>query len=400
MNTLREPRFQQWVQAAAIVGIFSIYYLYYFTNFKDGDVDDVPAFIAIAKLCAFSLFTLCLLPFRVSDRYQDDLLLVPVLALCGISYGLAVAAGYDQPTALFLNALIFLPVLFSARVSEQGILSALMLIKNIILVQCLVGFVLRYLGIDLWTGGAVSGGVGNPSSFGLLCCISYLYVDTFARRWPAEIAEKLVLALGAVATNSVFSLMTMACIVLLVEIKNKRLGFLLMCFVPALAAAGFFVLQAEAEGKPSFLIHKILAVLNFVGLVDYDVTAGITGGRIADHLNLLAGYVEEPASMLWGHMGSTVYRAADSQYVSYLASFGIPLTLLFVLVNLKIYASSKSQRTPEAVFLRGCLLIFLFNFFVNRILDYFPMTFIYLIVVIGLSRGAASVSTSTKHVQS
>lgn len=398
MSLTNESGFQRWLRIIAIIGIFSIYYLYYSTDFKDGEVDNVPAYIAIAKLAAFALFMLCLMPFCVSSRYQDDMLLVPLLALCGISYGAALMAGFDNPTALFLNALIFLPVLFSARMDETGIMAAFSLIKNIIVVQCLVGFVLRYLGFDLWTGGAVSGGVGNPSSFGLLCCISYLYIDTFVEHRREEIPEKIILALGALATNSVFSLLTMACIILLVEGKNKRLGFLAMCFLPALAVAGYLILQAEAEGKPSFLVHKILAVLNFVGLVDYEVTAGITGGRIADHLNLLQGFVDEPSSMLWGHMGSSVYRAADSQYVSYLASFGIPLTLLFVLINLKVYASALQNRKAEGLFLRGCLLIFLFNFFVNRILDYFPMTFVYMMVMIGLSRGAAV--ASNKQVQS
>lgn len=398
MSAATESQFQRWFRIIAIVGIFSIYYLYYSTDFKDGEVDNVPAYIAVAKLAAFGLFTLWLMPFWVSTRYRDDILLVPFLALCGVSYGVALVAGFDHPTALFVNALIFIPVLFSARMDEQGILVAFKLIKNIILLQCLLGFVLRFLGIDLWTGGAVSGGVGNPSSFGLLCCISYLYVDTFGRRWQVEIPEKLVLALGALATNSVFSLLTMACIVVLLETKNKRLAFLLMGFVPALAAAGFLIAKAEAAGEPSFLVHKILAVLNFVGLVDYEVTAGITGGRIADHLNLLAGYVEDPSAMLWGHMGSTVYRAADSQYVSFLASFGIPLTLLFVLINLKVYFSAKELRSSAAIFLRGCLLIFMLNFFVNRILDYFPMTFVYMMVVIGLSH--AAVSASTNQVQS
>ncbi|WP_024973397.1 hypothetical protein [Ralstonia pickettii] len=388
MSFFNGSRFQSWFRFLAIVGIFSIYYLYYLTDFKDGEVDSVPAYIGVAKLAAFGIFMFWLMPFRVVARYKDDVLLVYFFSLCAVSYGVALLAGFDHPTALFVNALIFLPVLFSSRMTERGILSVFKIIKWIVLVQCLAGFILRYLAIDLWTGGAVSGGVGNPSSFGLLCCVSYLYVDAIEKRGAVEISEKLVFALGALATNSVFSLLTMAGIVFLVETKNKRLAFLIVCAIPMLIVAGFAIFKAEAAGEPSFLVHKILAVLNFVGLVDYEVTAGITGGRIADHLNLLAGYVETPSAMLWGHLNSTVYRAADSQYVSFLASFGVPITLMFVLINLKVYVSAWRKMSPEHVFLRNCLLIFILNFFVNRILDCFPMTFIYMMVVIGLSNAA------------
>ncbi|WP_017233564.1 hypothetical protein [Pandoraea sp. B-6] len=389
MNTALLRRLADLIRTGAVTGIFSIYYLYYLTDFKDGEVTQLPPYIALAKYAVFAVFLVSLLPFRISTRYRDDILYVPLFAMCGLSYIGAIAMGLENPTALFLNTLIFLPVLFSARMTETGLNDTFRLVKNIILVQCVLGFALRAVGIDLWTGGAVSGGVGNPSSFGLLCCVSYLYVDTFSTKARFELPQKAILALGAVATNSVFSLLTIGAIVLLVEARNRRLFFILLAFIPAIVVASWLIMRAEASGAPSFLVHKILAVLNFVGLVDYEVTAGITGGRIADHINLVLGYIDNPRTMLWGHIDSTAYLPADSQYVSYLASFGIPLSVLFVFVNLRIYLRAGSARvlqTPQLQFLRNALVIFMINFFVNRILDYFPMMFIFLMIVIGLAR--------------
>lgn len=106
MSFFNGNRFQSWFRFLAIVGIFSIYYLYYLTDFKDGEVDSVPAYIGVAKLAAFGIFMFWLMPFRVVARYKDDVLLVYFFSLCAVTNKIIIIP-MNYITVIIINYFIF-----------------------------------------------------------------------------------------------------------------------------------------------------------------------------------------------------------------------------------------------------------------------------------------------------
>lgn len=356
------------MRAVTLTVLFSVYYLLYLTDFHNGSASDTPYFIPLIKYGAYAALLLLFAPYKLPAKWELRHALAGLFLLFGLSY-----LAYSGGDPLFLNSLAFVPLLFSQRFKEP--LEIFSIVKNVVVIQCALSFYLRYKQVALWDHGVSSGGVGNPSSFGFLCCAAYLYVHSFSN-W--KLAQKAVLVVGCLVTNSVFAIGAIAALVFCTE-KWRSLALIL-----SLSAIGLASLYFYEQGSLTFVIHKFRAVLGFIGLGSYSKEAGITATRLIQHATLIQGFIAEPWTAIFGHINSLPYYGADGQYLSYLGSFGIPLTAAFVYLNISIYR--EAQKSAESRYYGHILLLFMAIFCFNRILDYFPIALLYFAAVSGLSR--------------
>jgi hypothetical protein len=120
---------------------------------------------------------------------------------------------------------------------------------------------------------------------------------------------------------------------------------------------------------------------NFLGLVEYEVNAASVSVRLGVHERAIYLFNEQWLSMFLGHPYFISYDKNDSQFLTYALSFGIPLVILFLLFNLRLlYVSFRMREKFYFIFFASFLLIFA----TNRILDYFPISLVYFLMVAAL----------------
>jgi hypothetical protein len=88
-----------------------------------------------------------------------------------------------------------------------------------------------------------------------------------------------------------------------------------------------------------------------------------------------------PLSLIFGHLQGLPYWPMDSQFLTYLGSFGAPFLILFLSLHLYWTIRAWRKRNNDNGFAVVSFFVFGFIFAINRILDYFPVAIIYFILV-------------------
>ena len=187
-----------------------VYYLNYGATFEEGEIQDGSLLTLLMRAAAVVSIVLALAPLRL--RAGSALLCVALYLLSAISLLLAAAPRGGLNDTLFINTLLQLPVLLALAGTRWRVDHArwLRFLCAALAVQTVVDTAVWQAGGSLWLSMAFVGGVGNPSSFGLLSAIGLAFCvfhpQASSWRWPLG----ATLAFGAVMTKALFAVFAVA----------------------------------------------------------------------------------------------------------------------------------------------------------------------------------------------
>lgn len=362
----------------------SLYFLFYL------DIPHGNLIINILKSFFFIIPLFYLIFFKVKKPSTEVIILSVLYIFMFFSFliGVILEGGLFRDI-FFANTIFCIGYLFIHYKSFSVITDSLFL--GIIL-SLIIGGIIDYNaysgGYSIWNEKYFVGGLGNPSSFGLLCnlSIAWLMFSRFSvHRIPnfPKLLVVFILSLLSIMSFSVFSILNLLMIFMLfiflspfvLKIKASITFIFLVSIL--ILSANFSLLDAK---QILFLLsHKIMSLGDFLGLVNYDMEESTSViGRVAIHERALDLFNKNWISIFLGHPDFISYDKNDSQLLTYALSFGIPLMIAFMLLNIRLLFLTFCMREKfNFVFFASFFLIF----FTNRILDYFPIALIYFVMV-------------------
>lgn len=396
-----EPGAWQWRMLMAGTGLaLSVYYLHYGTTFNEGDIDASNPLTLVGRLISVVLLVVALRPIRLRIDSALALILLYFLALGSFLVAWAMN-GYTNDT-FFLNTALQLPVLLALSGTRLRVDYArwIRFIVWLVALEAMIDVIVAANGSALWLSGAFIGGVGNPSSFGLICAIACAFCLLHPRAGRARIPLGIGLAGAAIMTKSLFAVLAIAIIALIWASRSWRrfLGSAVLGCVLSVSTY-YFALGGLDDGDPSFLANKFHAAGALLGFVSYDVdSSDSVSERLEIHRRTFDAVRDEPWQLLYGHLHRQAYWPMDSQVLTYFGSFGIAMLLAFLLIHTLWTRRAWLNAQNDGGFSFVALLLFSLIFLTNRILDYFPVASIYFLCVMS-ARQRFSLPVSELHTK-
>jgi len=371
----------------------SVYYLHYATTLQNqgagGFENDEPGasspLTLTVRLIAVALIVVGLVPIRL--RIDSAFALTALYCAALVSFLAAWAIYWTTNDTFFLNTILQLPVLLALSGTRVRLdyPSWFRFAARILAVQALLDVAVVLSGRTLWGYGAFVGGVGNPSSFGLLCALTcaFCLIHPQAGRHRRPLA--VWLAIAAIMTKSLFAILAIIVIALIWASRRWRrmiASVILGCVVAT--GVSYFVLGAADEDDYSIVANKAFAAAALFGFgrSDNDVESGSISARLDIHERTYNAMRQQPLQSLLGHFQGLVYWPMDSQILTYLGSFGLMILLAFLSINLLWTYRAWRNAAADGGFGVVALLLFTLIFLTNRILDYFPMASVYFVCAV------------------
>lgn len=402
MTRFNKANFSFWRRCLLYAGsllALSVYYLNYGGNFDEGSTDGVGMQTLLMRIIVVACIVTALLPIRL---WAWPSMMTQGLYLYGaFSYVLVAGWHDDINDSLFLNTIIQLPVLLALVGTRFKIdyVRWLKFIFWVIGIQVLIDILIWQTGKLLWLSTAFVGGLGNPSSFGLLCVLGatfFIFHPSVGReRWMLVI----LLTIGAFQTKALFAVIAIVLVLIVWVLTSWRRTFFASILGILFATGSILVLSGQSNDREmGFIEHKLMAVGALFSLLEYDVhSSASVSQRIEMHEQTFNGFAIDPLSLIVGHLKGLPYWPMDSQLLTYLGSFGVPFLILFLSLHAYWMLCGWRRRESDDGFTLLSLCIFGLIFVTNRILDYFPVAIIYFIIIsIILDRGSQIRSIKSK----
>jgi hypothetical protein len=218
--------------------------------------------------------------------------------------------------------------------------------------------------------------MGNPNVFGLFLLLAAVYFYVIERKFYIPI----ILAVSTFATGSLVSMLIGCCALLCFLLKAKKY------FPPVFLAAMTILIFRDINISPvAHILGKIDALSAFIFFGDSGDSLSISA-RINYYLDGFNLLIQFPTAIFFGHPDGILFYSGDGLYIYYLVSFGLILFSWFVISNLILFKNAINSINQLNKFLGIVLGIYLTYFFTNRILDYWPAAFPYLLAVVFLSK--------------
>lgn len=358
----------------------SVYYFNYGAAFDEGQIDGASPFTMLLRLISIILIVWSLRPFNF--RFDSLVLLIILYVASATSFLLSIGISGESNDILFFNTLLQLPVLIALSATTRKINYArwLRFIGVVLVLQVIVDAMIWFTGASLWLSEAFIGGVGNPSSFGFLCSLLVAFFLFHPKAGSMRWIFVLILAVGVVMSKSLFAVTALVIIYIAWMAFNWRR---IILNILAISVVGFAALLYHTDfSQMAFIEHKLKAVGALIGLMDYDVDSSASVSlRVAIHEQTLTAIAQDPLRLIYGHLEGKQYWPMDSQFLTYLGSFGVIILTGFLVLHFIWLRYSISNRNINGIFNFFALLIFGLIFLTNRILDYFPIAIIYFILI-------------------
>jgi hypothetical protein len=358
----------------------SVYYFNYGTAFDEGQIDGASPFTMLLRLLSITLIVWSLRPFNF--RFDSLVFLTILYVASATSFLLSIGISGESNDILFFNTLLQLPVLIALSATTRKINYArwLRFIGVVLVLQVVVDAMIWFTGASLWLSEAFIGGVGNPSSFGFLCSLLVAFFLFHPKAGSIRWVFVLILAVGVVMSKSLFAVTALVIVYIAWMAFNWRR---IILNILAIGVVGLTALLYNTDfSQMAFIEHKLKAVGALIGLVDYDVDSSASVSlRVAIHEQTLTAIAQDPLRLIYGHLEGKQYWPMDSQFLTYLGSFGVIILTGFLVLYFIWLRYSISNRNINGIFNFVALLIFGLIFLTNRILDYFPIAIIYFMLI-------------------
>ena len=379
----RPPRWRQCLLYLGTVLALSVYYFNYDATFDEGDIRDAGPLTLLTRLSAVCLIVVGLLPLRLPSR--SALMFAALYIYGATSLMLAAYLNGGLNDRFFFNTVMQLPVLLALVGTRWEIdyVRWLRAICEVLAVQVGIDFLIWESGQSLWLSEAFIGGLGNPSSFGLLCSIGLAFCIFHPLAGRVRWMLAIVLAIGALQTKALFAAFAVALVAgcwMVTVVRRTFVGVLIGLTIGLISV--FLHSGVSDDGEISFLEHKLKAVGAALLLVEYDVESSASvSQRVEMHKQTFVEIAAAPFDLVWGHLGGLPYWPMDSQLLTYLGSFGIPFVGIFLLLHIHWTVCAWRVRHIDKGFGLLSLSIFGLIFVANRIFDYYPTAIIYFLIV-------------------
>lgn len=393
----RLPLWKERVFRSGIALALCVYYLNYFGEFDEGEIPNASITTLLMRALSVGLIVFALAPFRRPPWWAWIILGFYAYGTASLSIAAVMHGGLND--TLFFNAVLQLPVLFALSGTRWQIdyPRCMRFVVEVLVVQLAIDPLITLAGVSLWGSMAFIGGVGNPSSFALLCSIGM----TFCVFHPVAARRRWVLggllALGAIQTKAMFGVFAVG-LILIVRVASswrRRATEITLCLI--LAACTLPLLKAvDGQHEIGFLEHKLTAAAALLGLVEYDMNSSASvSQRLEMHQRTAASISDTPSGLLWGHLEGLPYWPMDSELLTYLGSFGLPFVAGLMMLHGYFTCCAWKSRKADGGFHVVALILFGFIFLTNRILDYYPIAMVYWLVVSGSMRQHSVFSRET-----
>jgi hypothetical protein len=241
--------------------------------------------------------------------------------------------------------------------------------KYILSAQVILDYAIYLCGASIWDNKAFIGGLGNPSSFGVACCIFLAYSLLARPHNKTSLACASLLAAGALNTNALMPTMMVPLIVIFSFVARPRISVAVIaaCFVTVLCV----VPNSTTDGHTAYKMESLVSALK--GSQADDISQSVSL-REQIHEDYFRKLTDSPATTVFFGDIEKSYFGVDSQILTYLSSFGVVVSLffLFYMINLAWAAISLPKETMY--FTVAVIAIYSTAFVFNRILDYYPMS--------------------------
>lgn len=218
------------------------------------------------------------------------------------------------------------------------------------------------------------GATGNANTFAFLCLLVIVRL-LFRRAMPWWHVPLLALAtLGVLESGSLFGAGSLALLVCVVPFFGARPAKVATIVLVALALIGGVRsgLLGEAWGTEA-LAHVAFKARSMYAVMVGDagnIASGSVGLRGSQWRAAIAWFGDSPMALAVGGVGGGSYFAADSQVLTYVSSFGLPVAMAMLAPVALAFSGLRRTGARRAELGFQLLLVAVF-LVVNRGLDYF-----------------------------
>lgn len=359
---------------SAVLILCNYYYLYLF-DFDQGVGSAGWAFAGLKFLSLLFFYILILSPVYRRFSNPEDFLF-PMFMIFSVVFFTVKKIFYDVGGYLFFNMIACgLPFfIFQINKNFSRVRFFLESCLIVLVIQVSVDVFILLAGYSLWENKAFVGGLGNPSSFGFVCNIFVCYILYLRRFDWFSLFALFVLSYGVFGTSSMLSVFMLGMVLLSWMVSRAGRWFLFYLVV----IFGFFIFNYEGF-LSEHLLYKINSLVNLMG---GDVEGA--SSSVALRLDIHRYFIEQLGLnffevLLYGYPGSYYYQV-DSQYLTYVGSFGLLGASLFFFSIIFAGVSAYKLRTGFGYFSAVLGVMFLLVFISNRIVDYYPVAlFLFLV---------------------
>ncbi len=363
---------------------FNLYYGLYFFSFDQGATGSN---YVLNLLKIFSVVSLYVYFFKskITFNSYDLLFLWSSLFLLTIFVANGLMYGFNDK--LFLNYIVFVLLypFLSSKDYSKAIYSSYSVLSFIICLQILLDIIIKiFLKSRLWNEDVFVGGMGNPSSFAFICLFSIIYL-LLGQNQIKSIKYIMVtgLSLGILQTSALFIIILMLVFFVYMLVRKRKWYYqiLILCLV----FGGAKPFKELVMNYSPLLKSKIVSTLSFFSgsignqsdsvylrLQNYELISGM--GRTFDQHFFL------------GHFSNINYYSVDSQYITWGLSFGFIALFIFLLFLAVSGWRILLLKNEKKEFLFIVFMLFVLVFTNNRILDYFPVGYIFITILALVSR--------------
>lgn len=376
------PRLRWLLLCLGILLSLSVYYANYGASFDEGETQGGGAITIALRAAAVLAIVLALHPFRFRANSATGLTLLYIVS--GLSLLFWYAMHGAPSDALFVNTVLQLPVLLALVSTTWRVDHArwFRFTAIVLALQTVIDGAVWLLDFSLWTSQAFVGGVGNPSSFGMLCSamVTFLLLHPRAGRHRYLLAG--VLCVGAAMSKSLFAVLAIMLVVAVWASTDWRRLVLVTVALMAGLLVSLTVIGGSGDDDTGFVEHKLNSAGALIGLVEYDVESSATVSlRVDMHRETFDAIAADPWQLAYGHLRGQAYWPMDSQLLTYLGSFGALMTAAFFVLHGFWIRRAMAMRRHDGGMAALSLVLFGLIFLTNRILDYFPVATFYFVLV-------------------
>lgn len=355
--------------------VLSNYYYLYFLEFSQGGTSGA-GLLALVRV--FAVFLLCSQLFRpvLRSSFRLEEILVLAFLIFGLLVILLKTMFSQEGDWMYLNTLMCAIPLLLLRVREN--LARFIFFFEcclLVLVLQVVGeFFIYFYGKSLWENKAFIGGLGNPSSFGILCDLLIAYLLFWRKKSFYSFFAFFLLCAGVVMTSSMLPVLLLTFITVAWGMLRSGVKFAILCLSVALL---FMVFSDQILSD--HLRYKLASMVGVIDGSQADSSASVSV-RVKIHKEYLESLGRDVPGFLFYGFSERYYNGVDSQLITYLSSFGLLASGGFWFYAVLSFCRSIFNSSRASIFFVVGIFIFIIAFLFNRILDYYPMALFFFLI--------------------
>jgi hypothetical protein len=364
----------------------SILFQIYWLGMTDTTMGEGGAAFRLAmKICSlFFIYVGLYRSFSVRTLTYNMPLKLPLLYYCATVI-IVIPFIFDNAYRQAINLLLFLPLLlvdFSTNRGRENYRFIVKIVVIVVVIQVLLDVGIKILGLQVVN--TLMGGMGNANTFGLYLIVAALaFRFLYHRENISRVFLLLVAGTGSLACSLIAFMLLLHSLVD-IRLKNRPLQVSLL----GGSVLGLFLARDSISLSSGPIWHaymKFQGVIKYVFMAQEGGTASISVREeyTAQGLLLLS---ESPLGIIFGHPDFLPFYSGDGFYIALLVTIGLPITFLFLICNLIAVYRGFKEDDSLSIFSAYVVLAFLVLFVTNRILDYWPAGFVYVLAFCFLVR--------------